>query len=84
MPVYEYRCRDCDAAFEVERPMSQRGPVHCPQCDGSARRVFSPVGVAFKGSGFHNTDYKPRPSEPAETCSAASKTESGCAECPRT
>lgn len=84
MPVYEYRCKECGTAFEIARPMSERSAAQCPECDGPARRVFSPVGVAFKGTGFHNTDYRPRPSEPAETCSAPSKTGGGCTDCPRT
>ena len=66
MPAYDYRCTACDIVFEVTRPMSVKGDEHCPTCDVIAARVFSPVPVAFKGTGFHNTDYRPRPKDPAE------------------
>lgn len=63
MPTYDYKCTACDDVFEISRSMGQTGDVSCPVCDAPAKRVFSPVGVAFKGSGFHNTDYKPRPKD---------------------
>lgn len=63
MPAYDYRCPSCSAVFEIVRPIDERGEVACPQCGSAARQVFRPVGVVFKGSGFHNTDYRPRPSE---------------------
>lgn len=68
MPAYDYRCLACETRFEVVRPMGAADDVRCPECGGEARRVFAPVGLAFKGSGFHNTDYKP--SEPPEVCPA--------------
>ena len=88
MPAYDYRCTACDDVFEVHRPMSSKGEEHCPACRAPGARIFSPVPVAFKGTGFHNTDYKPRPTDPAEKpaekpatpCPAASA--SGCAGCP--
>ena len=89
MPTYDYRCSTCDERFEVQRPMGLPKPVVCPECGEEAKRVFSPVGVAFKGSGFHNTDYKPRPSDEAAStpkpCAAASSDSSAsspCATCP--
>lgn len=84
MPVYDYRCTACDERFEVTRPMGVKEDVCCPACDAPAKRVFNSVGVAFKGSGFHNTDYKPRPKEdsaPAPSC-GAKKDSSSCAGCP--
>ena len=60
MPAYDFRCTSCDAVFEINRPMSTVGDACCPTCGGVAKKVFSPVGVSFKGTGFHNTDYKPR------------------------
>jgi putative FmdB family regulatory protein len=63
MARYDYRCTACDSRFEVDRPMGSTEAVCCPECGADAKRVFTPVGVAFKGSGFHNTDYKPRPKE---------------------
>lgn len=69
MPAYDFRCTQCGELFEVVRPMGAKGDECCPRCEAPATRVFTSVGVAFKGSGFHNTDYKPRP---AETCESAS------------
>jgi predicted nucleic acid-binding Zn ribbon protein len=53
----------------------------CPECGAEASRVFSPVGVAFKGSGFHNTDYRPQPKEDAGSC-AVGGSSPACAGCP--
>jgi len=58
MPAYDYRCPDCDTLFEVTRRFSDKSEVVCPVCGVVARRVFTPVGVHFKGTGFYNTDYK--------------------------
>jgi putative FmdB family regulatory protein len=90
MPTYDYRCPSCDNNFEVNRPMSAKGDECCPACGEVSTRVFTPVGVAFKGSGFHNTDYRPRPKEdagaaspaPATPCAAKSEGSSACASCP--
>jgi len=84
MPAYDYRCTACDQCFEVNRPMGRSADEACPSCGARAKRVFTPVGVAFKGSGFHNTDYRPRPSDdaPAPACEAPSEGSSACANCP--
>ncbi len=82
MPTYDYRCTACDELFEVSRSMRSSEPENCPSCDALAKRVFTPVGVAFKGSGFHNTDYKQRPTDDAPTCPSAQKGDSACAGCP--
>lgn len=66
MPAYDYRCTSCEQVFEINRSMSATGDEHCPLCGSVGARLFSPVGVAFKGTGFHNTDYKPRPKDPSE------------------
>src|SRR5438034_6754574 len=57
MPVYEYRCTSCDHLFEVTHEVGGT-PGPCPVCGGPARRVFTSVGLIFKGSGFHTTDYR--------------------------
>jgi len=63
VPAYDHKCTVCGTVFEVVRPMGATTQECCPECGGEARRVFGSVGVAFKGSGFHNTDYKSRPAE---------------------
>ncbi len=56
MPIYMYRCKDCEHEFEVRQRMSDDLLTECPVCDGSVRRVVNSVGVVFKGSGFYITD----------------------------
>jgi putative FmdB family regulatory protein len=58
MPVYEYRCKACGRTHEIEHGFHDARPTSCPECGGPLSRVFHPVGVVFKGSGFHKTDYK--------------------------
>jgi len=57
MPVYEYRCKSCGKTHEIEHGFNDPRPSQCPSCGGPLVRVFHPVGVVFKGSGFHKTDY---------------------------
>ncbi len=56
MPVYEYRCRSCGHQFEVQQSFSDEPLSVCPQCEGELRKVFAPIGISFKGSGFYKTD----------------------------
>ena len=56
MPTYEYRCADCGADLEVQQKFTDDPLTVCPTCQGSLHKVFSPVGVVFKGSGFYATD----------------------------
>jgi putative FmdB family regulatory protein len=82
MPLYDYRCTACGTTFEVNRHVGQAGEELCPDCGGAAKRVFTPVGVHFKGSGFHNTDYRAKPEETSSGCSAASDASPACDSCP--
>jgi putative FmdB family regulatory protein len=59
MPIYEYRC-DQGHTFEVLQRMSDDPIVACETCEAPVQRVFHPVAVHFKGSGFYNTDYGTR------------------------
>ena len=56
MPVYEYRCRACGYQFEIQQSFSDEPLTECPECGGDLRKVFTPVGITFKGSGFYKTD----------------------------
>ncbi len=56
MPIYEYRC-ERGHTFEVMQRMSEDPVTSCSTCDAPVQRVFHPVAVHFKGSGFYNTDY---------------------------
>ena len=57
MPIYEYRCDDCGALFEVFQKMSDDPLAECEKCGGPLRKVMHPVAIHFKGSGFYTTDY---------------------------
>jgi putative FmdB family regulatory protein len=56
MPVYEYRC-ERGHTFEVMQRMSDDPVTSCSTCEAPVQRVFHPVAVHFKGSGFYTTDY---------------------------
>jgi putative FmdB family regulatory protein len=56
MPTYDYKCGCCSTRFEVKRGFNENSIVLCPKCQGEAYKVFSPVPVIFKGSGFYITD----------------------------
>jgi putative FmdB family regulatory protein len=56
MPTYQYRCVDCGSELETVQKFSDPALTECPECDGTLRKVYSAVGVVFKGSGFYATD----------------------------
>ena len=56
MPIYEYRCRN-GHTFEVFQSMSDDPVDACEECGAPVERVFHPIAVHFKGSGFYTTDY---------------------------
>jgi putative FmdB family regulatory protein len=59
VPIYEYRC-DNGHTFEVMQRMTDDPVAVCETCDAPVQRVFHPIAVHFKGSGFYNTDYGTR------------------------
>ena len=56
MPTYEYACKACGERLEVVQSFSDDPLTECSACGGQLRKVFQPVGIAFKGSGFYKTD----------------------------
>jgi putative FmdB family regulatory protein len=70
MPIYEYRCQN-GHTFEVIQRMSDDPVTSCEVCEAPVERVFHPVAVHFKGSGFYTTDYA------AKSKAAASDGDSG-------
>jgi putative FmdB family regulatory protein len=56
VPTYTYACTDCDEQLEVVQSFTADPLTECPRCGGRLRKVFHPVGVVFKGSGFYRTD----------------------------
>jgi len=59
MPLYDYKCDQCETVFEVERRMSDTSRKKCPACRSKkTAKVFNAAGIVFKGSGFYVTDSK--------------------------
>ena len=56
MPTYQYACTACDHRFEAVQSFTDASLTDCPACSGPLRKVFSSVGIVFKGSGFYRTD----------------------------
>jgi putative FmdB family regulatory protein len=56
VPTYEYACAECGERLEAVQKFSDDPLTECPACAGRLRKVFSPVGIVFKGSGFYRTD----------------------------
>jgi putative FmdB family regulatory protein len=61
MPTYEYACTECGDRTEVVQSISDPPLTTCTVCGGQLRKVFSPVGIVFKGSGFYRTDSRGKP-----------------------
>lgn len=75
MPTYAYRCTQCGHAFDIYQSFTDDALTVCPECEGALRKVLSPVGVVFKGSGFYRTDS--RGTNTASTAAAKESTSSG-------
>jgi putative FmdB family regulatory protein len=59
MPLYSYRCDNCGVQFEQRQHFTDEPLVRCPECGEDAlRKLYQPVGVVFKGSGFYATDHR--------------------------
>ena len=63
MPTYEYACTECGARTEVVQSIADPPLTTCAVCGGRLRKVFSPVGIVFKGSGFYRTDSRGKPAK---------------------
>ena len=58
MPTYQYSCSKCDNHFEMKQGFNDDSRVDCPKCKSVAKRIFLPVPIIFKGSGFYVTDHR--------------------------
>ena len=79
MPTYAYTCTACGHAFDIHQSFSDDALTVCPECSGRLRKVFSSVGVTFKGSGFYRTDSRSggkTSTAPAASASSASASSS--------
>jgi len=59
MPIYTYRCEYCGVQFDRRQHFDDRPLTRCPECGkDTLRKVYQPVGILFKGSGFYSTDHR--------------------------
>ncbi|OGO35426.1 MAG: FmdB family transcriptional regulator [Chloroflexi bacterium RBG_16_57_11] len=59
MPIYTYRCTSCGVQFDQQQKFSDPPLTRCPECSKKTlQKVFQPVGIVFKGSGFYATDHR--------------------------
>ena len=79
MPTYQYACTVCDERLEAVQSFTDAPLKQCPVCSGALRKVFSAVGVVFKGSGFYKNDSRdaPKKKEPVPAAAGASSSDSG-------
>ncbi|HEY5111678.1 MAG TPA: FmdB family zinc ribbon protein [Acidimicrobiales bacterium] len=76
MPTYEYECQTCHERVEAVQKFSEPSLTICPLCGGELRKVFSAVGIVFKGSGFYKNDSRPSEKSPSKTSASAESTPS--------
>src|SRR5687767_1998385 len=70
MPTYEYACTACGERTEARQSFTDPPLEECPRCGGKLRKLYSPVGIVFKGSGFYATDSKKSSSKSSSTTSS--------------
>ncbi|MFF1293182.1 MULTISPECIES: FmdB family zinc ribbon protein [unclassified Streptomyces] len=56
MPTYQYQCTECGEGLEAVQKFTDDALTECPNCQGRLKKVFSAVGIVFKGSGFYRND----------------------------
>lgn len=79
MPTYEYACAECGERLEAVQKFSDDPLTECPACRGRLRKVFSPVGIVFKGSGFYRTDSRSSSSANGSKVNGSSSSDSSAA-----
>ena len=73
MPTYVYACDTCGAQFEQYQSFKDEPLTECPACNGALRKVFSPIGITFKGSGFYKTDSRSASSSSKSSSAVSSR-----------
>ncbi|MEU7469419.1 FmdB family zinc ribbon protein [Streptomyces sp. NPDC044984] len=83
MPTYQYQCTECGEGLEAVQKFTDDALTECPNCQGRLKKVFSAVGIVFKGSGFYRNDSRgssssssPASSKPSSTSSSTSSSSS--------
>ena len=75
MPIYEYACTACGERTEAKQGFDDPPLETCPICGGKLRKLYSPVGIVFKGSGFYSTDQKGKKGESTKDASPSTKSD---------
>ncbi|MGG7573315.1 FmdB family zinc ribbon protein [Streptomyces sirii] len=78
MPTYQYQCTECGEGLEAVQKFTDDALTECPSCNGRLKKVFSAVGIVFKGSGFYRNDSRgaSSSSSPAKSSSSSGGTSS--------
>jgi putative FmdB family regulatory protein len=85
VPTYQYQCTECGEGLEAVQKFTDEALTECPNCDGRLKKVFSAVGIVFKGSGFYRNDSRgsssssssaSKPSTPSTSSSTTSSSSS--------
>jgi putative FmdB family regulatory protein len=84
VPTYQYQCTECGEGLEAVQKFTDDALTECPNCGGRLKKVFSAVGIVFKGSGFYRNDSRgssssssPASSKPSSSASSSGSTSSG-------
>ncbi|MGW1075757.1 FmdB family zinc ribbon protein [Streptomyces sp. NPDC002537] len=79
MPTYQYQCTECGEGLEAVQKFTDDALTVCPSCDGRLKKVFSAVGIVFKGSGFYRNDSRGTSSSSSPAKSSASSSSASSA-----
>ncbi|MEU7649008.1 MULTISPECIES: FmdB family zinc ribbon protein [Streptomyces] len=74
MPTYQYQCTECGEGLEAVQKFTDDALTVCPNCDGRLKKVFSAVGIVFKGSGFYRNDSRGSSSSSTPSSSSSKST----------
>uniref|UniRef100_UPI000A3B1E50 FmdB family zinc ribbon protein n=1 Tax=Streptomyces africanus TaxID=231024 RepID=UPI000A3B1E50 len=76
MPTYQYQCTECGEGLEAVQKFTDDALTECPSCKGRLKKVFSAVGIVFKGSGFYRNDSRGSSSSSAPASKSSSSSSS--------
>ncbi|MEU8760849.1 FmdB family zinc ribbon protein [Streptomyces sp. NPDC048659] len=76
MPTYQYQCTECGEGLEAVQKFTDDALTECPNCKGRLKKVFSAVGIVFKGSGFYRNDSRGSSSSSSPAASKSSSSSS--------
>ena len=77
MPTYQYQCTECGEGLEAVQKFTDDALTECPSCKGRLKKVFSAVGIVFKGSGFYRNDSRGSSSSSSPAAKSSSTSSSG-------